>query len=110
MKFSLCGLALICSVGNAQQPQRALLDRYCVTCHNQKMQTGGLTLDSANLQPDKIPESAATWEKVLQKVKGGFMPPAGARRPDAPAMNGLIDWVEGAFDRAALAHPNPRRV
>ncbi len=110
MKFGLLALTLMCSVGNAQQPQRALLDRYCVTCHNQKLLTGGLALDSANLQPDKIPESAAPWEKVIQKVDGGFMPPAGAPHPDATAMNGLVNWVEGALDRAALAHPNPGRV
>jgi len=92
--------------------QRALLDRYCVTCHNEKLRTAGLSLDAASLhvEADKIPGDGATWEKVLQKVKGGFMPPAGMPRPNAQAVNSLVAWVEGTFDRAALAHPNPGRV
>jgi len=104
--FAFVGCAL-----HAQQP-RALLDQYCVTCHNQKLRTAGLSLDAASLEVDagKIPGDAATWEKVLGKLKGGFMPPAGMPHPNAQAVNGLVAWVEGAFDLAALAHPNPGRV
>jgi hypothetical protein len=107
----LAGLSL-CGALAAQQPERALLDRYCVTCHNQKLHTAGLSLESANLpvEAEKIPADSATWQKVLEKVKGGFMPPAGMPRPSAQAVDGLIGWVEGAFDRAAAAQPNPGRV
>jgi hypothetical protein len=92
---------------SAQQAERALLDRYCVTCHNQKLHTDGLSLEAANLatDADRIPHDSATWEKVLEKVKGGFMPPAGMPRPNAQAVDGLVTWVEGAFDRAAREHP-----
>lgn len=111
MKIRLPVFLLACCALHGQQP-RALLDQYCVTCHNQKLHTAGLSLESANLhvEADRIPEDAATWEKVLQKVKGGFMPPAGMPRPNTQAVNSLVAWVEGAFDRAALAHPNPGRV
>ena len=115
MKLCWFVLPLICWSLHAQPSgaeQRALLDRYCVTCHNQKLRTAGLSLDSISLhvEADKIPDDGATWEKVLQKVKGGFMPPAGMPRPNAQAVNNLVAWVEEAFDRAALAHPNPGRV
>ena len=61
-------------------PQRALLDRYCVTCHNQRLQTGGLALDALDVA--NLGEAPEIWEKVVQKLRGGMMPPA--RRPRPP--------------------------
>jgi len=42
---------------------RQVLDKYCVTCHDQRLKTGGLTLDSLDLA--KVPEQAEVWEKVI---------------------------------------------
>jgi hypothetical protein len=96
----------------SEAERRALLVRYCVTCHNQKSRIAGLSLDSASLpiQPDKIIEHSGTWEKLLAKLKGGFMPPAGMPRPPDAEMNGFVESVEAVFDRAAISHPNPGRV
>jgi cytochrome c551/c552 len=76
------GLCLVaaCAVGSAD-PERALLDKYCVTCHNQRLKTGGLTLDNIDLS--KVPAQAEVWEKVIGKLRSGTMPPAGLPRPDA---------------------------
>src|SRR5947207_6291016 len=41
-------------------PHRALLDQYCVTCHNQRAKTAGLTLDAMDLA--QVPKNAETWE------------------------------------------------
>ena len=60
--------------------QRALVDKYCVTCHSDKLKTGGLSLQSADLT--NIPAGAETWEKVIHKVSLGAMPPQGMPRPD----------------------------
>src|SRR5689334_7581877 len=60
--------------------QRALLDRYCVTCHNEKLKTAGLMLDQMDVS--NVAENAAVWEKVVRKLRGRAMPPAGAPRPD----------------------------
>jgi mono/diheme cytochrome c family protein len=81
--------------------QRALLDQYCVTCHNQKTQSGGLALDRLDLT--RVPEDAETWEKVVRKLRAGLMPPAGARRPDAPTTETLTVWLEGELDRSTTA-------
>src|ERR1700681_2319644 len=54
---------------------RAVLDRYCVTRHNQRLRTSGLALDTLDL--DHITANAAVWEKVIRKVRAGAMPPAG---------------------------------
>src|SRR2546426_7804169 len=88
--------------------QRALLDRYCVTCHTQRQKERGIVpiaidnLDLANVAPD-----AEVWEKVIRKVRAGVMPPAGAPRPDQAASQNFIAWFETQLDRAAEMHPNP---
>src|SRR5262245_33870828 len=64
--------------------QRALLDRYCVTCHSDRLRTGGLTLEK--LRTDDLGREAETWEKVLRKVRTGQMPPARMPRPDQSSM------------------------
>ena len=87
---------------------RALLDRYCVTCHNDRLQTAGLALDTLDL--NHIDDSAEIWEKVVRKLRAGAMPPAGRPRPDRAAYDGLTTWLETSLDSAAAANPNPGRT
>src|SRR5688572_18419514 len=54
---------------------RAVLDRYCVGCHNAAERAGGVTLDAAKL--DALRDDRALWEHAVRKVRTGFMPPAG---------------------------------
>jgi len=86
---------------------RAMLDKYCVTCHNQRLKTAGLTLDTLNL--DKVGDNAETWEKVLRKLHGGMMPPQGMPRPDDATVTKFTGWLETSLDRAAATHPEPGR-
>ena len=89
-------------------PQRALLDRYCVTCHNQRLQTGGLALDAADVS--RVGEAPDVWERVVLKLRGGMMPPAGRPRPAGAALDELRGWLEAELDRAAAATVEPGRV
>jgi mono/diheme cytochrome c family protein len=86
---------------------RAVLDKYCFTCHNQRLKTAGLALDALDL--GHVSEKAAVWEAVVRKIRTGAMPPAGLPRPDKPAASGVASWIETELDRAALEHPNPGR-
>src|SRR6476469_5950407 len=86
---------------------REVLDTYCVTCHNQRLQTGGVTLQSADLS--RVAEDSELWEKVVRKLRVGTMPPQGARRPDRATADALSEWLEGELDRAAAAKPDPGR-
>jgi hypothetical protein len=95
------------SVAQSGSANRALLDKYCVTCHNQKTATAGLTLD--NMDIDKVGEAAPVWEKVVHKLRTRAMPPPGRPRPDAPSYNSLIAHLETELDRAAAGKPNPGR-
>ena len=85
--------------------QRAVLNQYCVTCHNQRLKTANLTLDTLDL--GRVGENAAAWEKVVRKLRAGMMPPAGSRRPDRPAYQSLITWLETELDKHAEVHVPP---
>jgi hypothetical protein len=91
----------------AASVHRALLDRYCVTCHNEKLRTGGLALDTIDVA--NVAEGADVWEKVVRKLRAGVMPPSGRPRPDKPAYDGFAAWLEDALDRAAAGKPHPGR-
>ena len=86
---------------------RAVLDQYCVTCHNVTARTAELLLDQADLE--KIGQQPEVWEKVVKKLRSGAMPPAGMPRPDQATYDSLALYLETALDRAAAAHPNPGR-
>jgi hypothetical protein len=85
----------------AQAPP--FIGQYCTTCHNQRLKTAGLALDT--LDPAKVPAGAETWEKVLQKLRTGAMPPAGMPRPDAKSLSGFVSSLETRLDNAASATP-----
>jgi mono/diheme cytochrome c family protein len=86
---------------------RAVLDKYCVTCHNERTKTAGLMLDKADVA--NVPGGADVWEKVVRKVRVGMMPPQGAPRPDQETAHALVSFLTTELDRAALARPNPGR-
>ncbi len=88
--------------------QQAILDQYCITCHNEKLKTGGLALDS--LRPDRVGVDAETWEKVVRKLRAGLMPPAGAKRPDRGSLDALATAIEERIDHFAANDPNPGRA
>src|SRR4051812_31903998 len=53
--------------------QRELVQKYCLTCHNERAKTGGLVLEGVD--PSDTTAHADVWEKVIRKVRGGMMPP-----------------------------------
>jgi mono/diheme cytochrome c family protein len=115
-----CGIIAWQSLEAAQQQQassasapdstaeRAFLDKYCVTCHSDKLRTAGLSLQS--IDTGNVPAGAETWEKVIRKVRGGAMPPQGMPRPDKSTMDAFVSGIENTIDRAAAGKPNPGRA
>src|SRR5262245_4247821 len=88
-------------------PQAALVTRYCVTCHNQRLKTGGLVLDDIDVR--RPGDHAEAWEKVVRKLRSGAMPPPGAPRPDRDSYNSFVSWLERELDRDRAIKPNPGR-
>ena len=95
------------SIAQSVPANRAVLDTYCVTCHNQKTRVAGLALDKMDLE--QVGEDAPVWEKVVHKLRTRAMPPPGRPRPDAPGYNSLIAHLETELDGAAAAKPDPGR-
>ena len=87
---------------------RALLDRYCVGCHNERLLTAGLALDT--LDASTPATDADVWERVIQKLRTGTMPPAGRPRPDVVTYHAAVARLEAAIDRVATVTPNPGRT
>lgn len=87
---------------------RAVLDKYCVTCHNQTLKTAGLILDKADI--DHAGAGADVWEKVLRKLRSREMPPPGRPRPDEATYTAMTAFLEKTLDDVASANPNPGRV
>src|ERR1700730_7989478 len=87
---------------------QAILDKYCITCHNQKLRTAGVVLE--NLDPSKPGANAELGERVISKLRAGSMPPPGMPRPDAATYHAVATSLENEIDRAWAASPNPGRM
>ena len=85
----------------------AVINDYCLTCHNTRLKRGDLVLEGLDL--DHVGANVATWEKVVRKLRAGVMPPTGAPRPDRATYHGLIAALERSLDEAAAAAPDPGR-
>ena len=89
-------------------PHRAVVNRYCVTCHNEKLKTGGLVLATVDI--DNISATnAEALEKVVRKLQARAMPPRGMPRPDEAVYQSLVSHLETSLDRFAATNPNPGR-
>jgi len=89
------------------QAIRQFTTQYCVSCHNARLNTGGLALDSRDF--DHLGADAEVWEKVIRKVQVGMMPPATVPRPDPAARQAFVTTLAGALDESARTNPNPGR-
>ncbi len=102
---------------------QALVDRYCVNCHNEavvegrdqpssplvaQLRAAGLSLDTLDLR--EVDEHADQWEKVVRKLRGGVMPPAGRPRPDAETLDTFVGWLEDELDEVWARAPEPGRT
>src|SRR5580704_13098443 len=96
-------LGVVCSAVVCTAQDRQLVDRYCVTCHNQRLKTAGLFLDT--MDPANVPADAEAWEKVVRKLRTGAMPPPGMPRPDGKAVQGFASAIETRLDSSAQAKP-----
>jgi len=86
-----------------------LVAKYCVSCHSDRLKTGGLSLQ--NLDLADVPAHAEVWERVARKLRSGEMPPSTVRaRPEVREVERFVADLETTLDRAALEHPRPGRA
>jgi mono/diheme cytochrome c family protein len=96
------------STGGSLAESQAFVSKYCVTCHNARLKTAGLTLDPAELA--NAGANAEQWEKVVKKLRTGAMPPTGAPRPDQASYDSVSNWLENELDRAFAVKPEPGKL
>ncbi len=92
----------------AELPSRALLDRYCVTCHNERLKTAGVMFDTVDIT--RVDAHRELFEKVTRKLRSGQMPPQGRPRPEQAEITTFVEALEAELDRVGAAAPNPGRV
>ena len=109
----VANIANIANIATSVSPPRALIDQYCLGCHSDRLKSGGLALSALNLDApgDNVqsPGSNEIAEKVIRKLRGGLMPPAGARRPDSHAAAEFVSWLENKID-TGVTESKPGRV
>ena len=105
--FALAVLGPLTAQTQTNSP-RVVLDKYCVTCHNTKLKTAGLSLD--NLELNQVGSHSEVWEKVVRKLRTHEMPPPKLPRPDDATYANVASSLESALDAAAETKPNPGRV
>ena len=91
----------------ADADQRALVDKYCVSCHSDRTKTAGLSLERGTIAG--IESHPDVWEKVIRKVRAGMMPPPGMPAPDPESRRTLVSWLETRLDQSARTSPDPGR-
>src|SRR5262245_35165517 len=105
---ALVAVTLILSPTLGQEPvssQQELVNKYCATCHSEKVKSGGLVLEK--LDADRPAANAEVWEKVLRKLRAGLMPPSGAARPEHAVLENFRVNLATALEGAAKAKPDP---
>ncbi|MGA2741276.1 MAG: DUF1592 domain-containing protein [Bryobacteraceae bacterium] len=89
---------------------KPVLSKTCALCHNDKLSSGGLNVKLLMSQ-DSIAAYRDGWETILDKLRGGEMPPKGIPRPPEAQMEALIHYVEGEFEKADRnIKPDPGHV
>ena len=52
----------------AQSPQQALINQYCVTCHNQRAKTANVMFDTMDV--NDVSKNPQIWERAVRKLRG----------------------------------------
>ena len=106
---TVAALALLagCERGGVAAPQdaKAVVERYCVGCHNDAEYAGELSLQRVDFE--HVGVDADVLERVVRKLKVRTMPPRDEPRPEHATYESLVAWLETELDRAAV--PNPGR-
>src|ERR1044071_4882591 len=80
----------------AGDPHGAMVNTYCVGCHNARLKTGGVMFDTLDIKHPSA--NADVWERALRKLRGRLMPPPGSPQPPQADIDAFTAWMEGALD------------
>lgn len=109
---ALCAVLVAHCISFAAEPDEKfrrhvepVLDKYCMKCHSSDEAKGKIDFDRADLI-----ENRDLWQKALQMLRAGLMPPQNNPRPTAEQIASLADWVKGTAFKIDPKNPDPGRV
>jgi mono/diheme cytochrome c family protein len=108
MTLFFAAAAIAIAAQTTQPSAAATLQKYCITCHSDRLKTAGLTLEKLDVEHPSA--NAETWEKVIRKLRTRAMPPPTAPHPDAQGYDALAGYLESSIDREATAAPRPGKL
>jgi len=89
---------------------KPVMAKNCAPCHNDRLASGGLNLAPYGT-PASLHSQRDAWERIVQRVRTGEMPPKGLPRIPQPQIDAFVHYVKGEFEKADRAmKPDPGRV
>ncbi len=103
-------LSVLAVTGGFEKTVLPLLSKTCAACHNDRLASGGLDLGPFTAAASLTAQREG-WERILQKIRTGEMPPKGIPKPPPEQVQELIGFVKGEWARADKnVKPDPGRV
>jgi uncharacterized membrane protein len=65
---------------------KAVLDEYCVECHNKNAKTAGLAIDALDIA--HVQANVPEWEKIVKKLRAGHDASCGSGKARQPDLHG----------------------
>lgn len=110
---ALSAISLLIAANPASEFEKTaptVFNKSCLPCHNDRVASGGLNLRPF-LHSSSVLSQRDGWERIIQKIRTGEMPPKGVPRPPAPELDALMKHVQGEFELADRhVKPDPGRV
>ena len=88
---------------------RPWLQQYCGDCHADGADKGGVNFDGFT-NSTQVFNQRIVWERVLDNVKSGAMPPPKKKQPDAPQRQKVVAWLDHVLYPLDPQNPDPGRV
>ncbi|HEX5105366.1 MAG TPA: DUF1592 domain-containing protein [Pirellulaceae bacterium] len=85
------------------------LTKHCLDCHSGKEPEGEVSLDVFK-GPASIAADQKTWQRVIEMLRSGAMPPEDAEQPPMPARRHMVSWIEKTIYNVNCDVPDPGHV
>jgi uncharacterized protein DUF1592/uncharacterized protein DUF1588/uncharacterized protein DUF1587/uncharacterized protein DUF1585/uncharacterized protein DUF1595 len=87
---------------------KPFIQKFCVGCHNDKKDSGGLNIAHADSQA--VLADRETWETVRRRVLTKEMPPKNKPKPEDAERAEFVAWIDAQLKNAKATPPTPGRV
>jgi len=88
---------------------KAFVKTHCVACHNAEARTADIDFGSYS-QAEAALNDPKVWDRVLQVLRAGMMPPKGLPRPPRGEVDRLVGWFNDHKGAAVPRADDPGRV